>query len=62
MDHLGTDVQFELFTFTLVHTRHSGAFLGFFPGGKKKKSWKSPGFFPWAALGWAVQNFFFVAL
>ena len=38
MDHLGTDEQFELFTFTLVHTRQSGAFLGsFFPGGIYKK-------------------------
>ena len=56
MDHLGPDEQFELLTFTLVHTRQSGAFLGSFFL-VVKKIWKPPGFFPWVALGWAVQNF-----
>ena len=59
MDHLGTDEQFELLTFTLVHayTAEWSIFRFFFPGGIKK-NWKLPGFFPWAALGWAVHNFF----
>ena len=38
MDHLGTDEQFELLTFTLVHayTAEWSIFRFFFPGGIKK--------------------------
>ena len=41
-----------------MHTRQSSAFLGFFLCGKKNVQVRNHQVFPWAALGWAVQNFF----
>ena len=41
-----------------MHTRQSGAVLGFSPVRQTKKNYMAVRFFPWAALGWATQNFF----
>ena len=43
-----------------MHAQWSGAFLGFSPVRQKKKNQLriSRQVFPWAALGWAVLDFF----